>query len=135
MADIFTNETHPEYAAVPKISDERLAKLSPRIKPVVEKDGKLFYIKDVNPRTTAFTWDPTPTVEAEDLVRLTTIPTRHTFGAPAFFKPSIAEVLAQIPLEYLDDVVAFETLSDNLLARDIRNGWHITTTILYQEAK
>jgi hypothetical protein len=57
------------------------------------------------------------------------------------FKPSIAEVLAQIPEEHLEQVLAFEIVDspnnvDDLNAeREALNaGYHIATTRLYKRA-
>jgi hypothetical protein len=104
------------------------------IKPVIIVEGVLHYIKDVDPWETSFVWDPTPTKPAENLGILTIITTFHSFGAPAIFKPGIAEVLAQIPKSLLNEVVAFRTLSD-LTPSNILNTippYHFAHTILYK---
>ncbi len=87
---------------IPKLTDERLAELQAIIKPVVPDGTDLWYIQDVDPRTIAFTWDPKPTVRATGLKPLRTVRTLHTYGYHGFFKPSIAEVLAQVPMDLLD---------------------------------
>lgn len=56
------------------------------------------------------------------------IRTLHTYRAPCSFKPSLAEVLAQIPAAFLDQVVAFETLTRDV---DMDQAVHVTTTKLY----
>ena len=92
-----------------EISDERLEELLQRIKPVVRHhDGELWYIKNVHPRRHSFTWDPKVTTKAGNLEQLARITTYHTFAAPVFFKPSVAEVLAQIPPRYVHATAAFE---------------------------
>ena len=136
--------------AIPEISDEQLADLARRIKPVVrfarrttsrsdelvtDPEGDLFFIKDVDPRTTAFTWDPEPTRRAEEVNpnSYRSIRTRHTYGAPVFFKPSVAEVLAQISEGDLERCVAFETESEGLgPANCDPGGYHVTVTHLYE---
>jgi hypothetical protein len=141
--------------AIPEISDEQLEDLYLRIKPVVRfdtsvNDGKIeplkiyaegmpFYIKDVDPRTVAFTWDPKPVNPAKDIERLDDIVTYHSFGAPVFFKPSIAEVLTQIPRKYLEKTVAFEVRTKdlgnwNVVTKD-GNSYHVVMTRLYQKRK
>ena len=92
-----------------RISDERLAELQRRIRPVVGVDENLHYIQDVDPREIAFTWSPRATKRARGLVKLTTIETIHGYGAPVYFKPSIAEVLAQIPQELIEQTLVFRT--------------------------
>ena len=69
------------------------------------------------------------------------IRTLHTYAYYGFFKPSIAEVLAQIPSHLVDSVIAFETkgpgdaddLNDDRSA--LNAGFHAATTILYGEAQ
>lgn len=130
---------------IPEISDERLAQLHARIKPVVRgarrsngaawHDG-LFYIQDVDLRGESFTWDPTLTESAEGLRELARIETTHTCGYYGFFKPSIAEVLAQIPVEFLDRCVAYECGVGDLDTSNIVDGGsaHRVTTVLYERA-
>jgi len=113
---------------IPKISDEDLNNLMKRMKPVVTKSGEQHYIKKVDPRTVAYTWDPKTTRKAEGLVELTDINTYHSYGYYGFFKPSISEVLAQIPDEYMADCVAFETLKDSA---QIDGEYHGAITRLY----
>jgi hypothetical protein len=137
---------------IPPITDERLAALAARIRPVVHgavpgSGGRprvleeLWYIAPVDPRSVAFTWEPVPTERAERLHHLRTIHTLHTYGAPSFFKPSIAEVLAQIPAD-LDDslIVAFKTegFGDVQAIRAVPHGhaafmagYHIGVTTFY----
>jgi hypothetical protein len=131
---------------LPEISDEKLEKLLKDIKPVVrfskknsseaglvrDDEGDLYFIEDVDPRGIAFTWDPKPTGIAERVNPnpYRTIQTIHSYGAPAFFKPSIAEVLAQIPEEEYAKCVAFETDSNNGFTQD--SEYHTATTKLYE---
>ena len=125
---------------IPEISNRRLKQLYGRIKPVVRfakdngsyeqhYDGNLFYIKDVDLRNVAFTWDPTPAKKVEGLEKLCELTTYHSYGYHGFFKPSVAEVISQIPSEYVDDCVAFETTT----GVEIAGSYHATITILYKK--
>ena len=80
-----------------KISDELLAERLKRWTPLVHnEDGKFYTIASVDPRNIAFTWEPIITGEVSvNVVAEKT--TYHTCGYHGFFKPSISEVLAQIP--------------------------------------
>ena len=119
-----------------KISDEQLEKLVQHIKPVVQHNGKLFYIKDVHPKKVAFTWSPKITEEAKGLEKLARIKTYHTYGYYGFFKPSIAEVLAQIPKRYIDLVKAFEIpVKLNDPEPEVVGDYHLSRTILYLPEK
>lgn len=68
---------------------------------------------------------------------LTEIRTLHTYGSPCFFKPSVAEVLAQIPDDMLEGVVAFETRGPSDVAdmnresEALNAGFHVARTRLY----
>ncbi len=124
-------ERDAEFEKRLEITDGRLAELQQQMKPVIQRNGVLYYIKNVDPRRTAFTWDPRLNKRAASLVKLTAIETIHGFGAPSFFKPSIAEVLAQIPDEFINRVVAFET---NHKGFTEGNGFHTATTTLYGRA-
>jgi len=145
-----------EKSRIPVISNEELDWLYSRIKPVIRygikfrKNGKIdpsevdvdglpFYIKDVDPREWAFTWGPKSTRQADDIERLDDIITYHTYGAPSLFKPSVAEVLAQIPEEYLEKTVAFEVRAENLREwNHVEEGgkyYHVTMTRLYQKKR
>ena len=123
---------------IPKISDERLEELVKRIKPVVKHRGKvLCYIKACDPRTIAFSWSPKFLSPAQGLKLITSIQTLHTFAYYGFFKPTIAEVLAQIPVELIDTVTAFEVVGPQTAAdlnreqKALHAGFHVATTNLY----
>ena len=129
---------------IPEISNERLAELHARIKPVVRgakttkgvvrhDEGDLYYIQDVDLRGESFIWDPTLTELAEGLNEFARIETAHTCGYYGIFKPSIAEVLAQIPVAFLDRCMAYECCVGDV---DIIEGGsaHRVMTVLYERA-
>lgn len=124
---------------IPEVSNEYVFDLAKRIKPVVEFSSKgKHYIKPVDLFRIAYTWEPKPAKRAKGLKPLCDITTYHAFGYQAFFKPSIAEVLAQIPAEHLDKVVAFEIVKGPETADDLNGelealnaGYHVATTRLY----
>lgn len=134
---------------IPQISNERLEELVRKIKPVVRMakvttsrgsrmegdcEGDLYFIEDVDPRKIAFTWSPKPTRMAEEVNPnpYKTIVTIHGYGAPVFFKPSIAEVLAQISEEDTGRCVAFET---NELGFTEDSSCHTAKTRLYERKR
>ena len=87
---------------------ERVEELCRKIQPVISFGKERYYIKKVDPEKIAFTWDPKKTKRARKLKPLKDITTYHTYGYYGMFKPSIAEVLAQIPEELLAATRAFE---------------------------
>lgn len=109
------------------------------IRPVVRREGDLFFIAKVDPFRTAFTWAPKLEDKAEGLVAVATIKTLHRYAYYGFFKPSVGEVLCQIPEELRSTVVAFETegpqtaddLNKDLAALDA--GFQVAETILYSK--
>jgi len=124
-------------AFVPEISDEKLNSLIKKIVPVVRKDNKLYHIEIPNLRNIAYTWDYKTTEEYSNLKEITRIKTNHYCRYHGLFKPSIAEVLAQIPEHLIDKIDAFEIISDVCSGTDDEikifkegNG-HLATTILY----
>ena len=124
---------------IPEVPKKRIEELAERIKPVVQfaRKGK-YYIRPVDLFGIAYTWDPKSADKATGLKLLCDITTYHTYGYYGMFKPSIAEVLAQIPAEYLDKVVAFEIVGSPETADDLNReheavnaGYHVATTRLY----
>jgi hypothetical protein len=96
---------------IPVITDERLEELLKRISPVVrnsDKNNKLYYIEDVDPKTQAFTWSPTFTKKAKKLVEIGYTFSLHS-SYPGLWKPSMQEVLAFIQdIPNIDEVTAVE---------------------------
>lgn len=81
------------------LSDAEVEARLKQVVPVLRKDGEFYEvdITGVDRRHTAFLWDPKPgPAIAKGLYERCYITTFHTFGAPVFWKPSLAEVVAQI---------------------------------------
>lgn len=100
---------------IPKISDEKLKALSDRIKVVSRfKDSQaLYFVKVMNPKKVEYTWMPDPDYEAVGLTLLTEITIYYPYSIEGFYKPSMATVLAQIPPEFEDEVIAYEIVEDD----------------------
>lgn len=97
----------------------------------------LYYIETVDLYDVSYIYDPKPTDRATSLRPLCRITTYHIWEYFAF-RPSIAEVLAQIPSEHLDVVVAFEILNRTEVTDGPDRGdesldpdYHVATTRLY----
>jgi hypothetical protein len=124
---------------IPSVPSEQITLLAERIKPVAEFNSKgKCYIKPVDLFKIAYTWDPKPASKANGLKALCDITTYHAYGYYGCFKPSIAEVLAQIPQEHLEKVVAFEIVGSPQTCDDLNReqealnaGFHVATTRLY----
>lgn len=113
---------------IPEVSSGELGYLVKKIKPLVKKQGKLSFIAPVHPRDTAFNWSPTFTGPAPKLTKVADITTYHEFAAPAFFKPSLAEVLAQIPVGLRKEVDAFAIMG----GVEVVGSYHRATIRLYR---
>ena len=110
------------------ISKEKLDLLVTQIKPVVHKDGFLYYIKDVDPVGCSVIYDPQITTKVENLEKIASIRTHHRQEVPWMIRPSIAEVLAQIPKKYIEQTRAFEILVDTF--NEYNNTFR---TVLYKK--
>lgn len=132
----------PMPLSVPSISDELLNKLMTQIRPVIQRNDTLFYIEHVHPRQDGFNFIHSIAGEANNLEEIVTITTFHRYGASHFFSPSIAEVMAQIPVGYIDQLVAFKTDIETAnisawpeVAREaLQGGFHMAYTTLYKLA-
>ena len=124
---------------VPKMPRRSIRKLAERIKPVVTfKDEGSCYIKPVDLFSESYSWDPEPAGKATGLKPLCDITTYHPYGYYGSFKPSIAQVILQIPKEHRDKVIAFEIVKYPETADDLdpeseifNSGFHVATTRLY----
>jgi len=131
----------PKKVYIPRISDEMLAELSSRIWPVYDfgpRKGGRRYIKPVDLRGIAFTWDPKGRGRARNLIAIADVRTYHSFAYHGFFKPSIAEVLAQMPAEIAAWVTAFQIVAYPQTWDDLNRdraafdaGYHVATTRFY----
>jgi len=144
---------------IPEVSDKKLNELIKRIKPLVRfeladwMDVKpkcdnrgvpvrarsnsrywaLFEIEPVHPRKIAYTWEPKPIGgPRHDIACFDAIRTYHKYGAPSLFKPSIAEVIAQIPEDVVDKTVAFEIIDYyDLDCTHCIDPYHVVLTRLF----
>ena len=103
---------------IPDISKEAVTVLLERVTPLVRNNvGHLCIYSPAepcDPFQTSFTWDRAAAcgdlADVAKLRLLEAVPTYHTCGYHACFKPSIAEVLAQLPVHLQETVTAFEVL-------------------------
>lgn len=90
-------------------------------------------IKDVDPTNVAYTWEPEYLGECRGLEEIARIETNHKCGYYGFFKPSIDEVIRQIPDNLVERVTHFEIPQDCEVACYSYGDGHRATTILYRQ--
>lgn len=112
--------------SVPSIDDDALNLKQERFRPLVKEDENLFEIESVDARATAFTWSPVTTKQVR-FIPLMEVETDHYCGYHAFFKPSIAEVLAQAPEELPDEANAYYIEIDSVACYESGRGHRATT--------
>ena len=133
--------------SIPVITDEELRKRYECIKPIVQIDGEKYFLrnfKDDELRTKSYLWnmreDKREKVNIDEYMALKEhdFECIHKYGYHMFFKPSIAEVLAQIPdhlarvvnlFEIIDEPKTESDFSKNKIVFD--NGYHISKVRLY----
>ena len=126
---------------IPPIDDDTIARMLETVRPLAfDSSGVLCTMDPVDPRNMSFTWAPKglqPLPFA--VVEAQRVRTLHTFGYFGLFKPSIAEVLAQLPAD-LSGVVGFSIkgpadIRDVFKESDALNaGFHVAETTLWRRA-
>lgn len=116
--------------ALPDISDSTLKELVKTVRPMYQfKEQGLSFIKLPDLRGESFIWSPEFLEKAENIEAFRGIETLHSYGSPSLFKPSIAEVLSQIPDEFITETVGFTTEQKGF---SMREKYHTANTILYR---
>ena len=133
--------------SIPEITDEELKTRYKRIKPVVEIEGKKYLLREYTQeelRGKSYLWDmeqdKREEIDIDEYAPLVDYDFEciHKYGYYAFFKPSIAEVLAQIPEDLVGLVDLFEIIEEPKTTEDFSknkivfyNGYHISKVRLY----
>jgi len=134
--------------SIPYISDNELMRRYLKIKPVAEVDGVKYWLRDYSLhelKNSSYLWyvvpdKREPVGEALSNCTYRDIECLHTYGFPGFFKPSISEILAQIPEDVFEhySVDAFEIIERPTCSADFnkhieafKQGFHTSTVRLY----
>lgn len=123
------------------VDREHVLECATRIKPLIEKSGRPYHcVADCDHFDASYPWVAKTTVPA-DLVEVAKIWTLHGYGYYGFFKPSVAEVIVQIPPDLLSKTDFFlvrgpKDVNDlnATKAYVFDNGKHVAQTILYQHS-
>lgn len=111
---------------VPEINDAVLDRLMRRFVPLVLCGNRICAIEIPDPRQTAFTWDPTFLNEV-DFTPVREVKTDHNCAYHGYLKPSIAEVLAQVPDDLPEQCNAFYIDIDSVEVYRSGGGHRVTT--------
>ena len=129
---------------IPKLTNTELEALYEKIRPLVRgKDGNAYPIERVDLRKVSFTWDPKLLKEPiTALHSLGEFRCLHTYGYYGLFKPSIDEVLSQIPANLVDAATYFEIVKQPGNQADLGEeqealnaGFHVSTVRVYSKPK
>jgi hypothetical protein len=134
-------EVYKAWNPIPPTSSRDVVKLAGRIHPATLKEGKLFKITDVGMDIFNQNFMAEPRLE-EDLTQKVRLvgkcTTFHTSSFSLFFKPSIAEVMLQLPEEILalgsQLYFTTQTITDSPKTCTIGEfgRYHIAHTTVYQ---
>lgn len=127
---------------IPQMSNEEIAHWYETIKPIVKHNTYLRELSADELTGTAYTWlnEPSDYADKVDFSKLSVLEDRkmlHGWGYYGFFKPSVGEVIRQIPKEYLEKVVAFEIIDGAIAMNttfnaELNAGFHVSIVRLYQ---
>lgn len=127
---------------IPQMSDEEIARWYKTIKPIVNRTTYLRELSTDELTCIAFNWldKPSDFADEVDFSKLSVLEDRkmlHGYGYYGFFKPSVGEVIRQIPKEYLEKVVAFEIITGAIgmagaFKAELNAGFHVSVVRLYQ---
>ena len=130
---------------ISKLSRDELIHWYSTIKPIVEHDT---YLRELTPDEltySSYTWlsEPSDYGEKVDFSKLSVLEDRkmlHVCSFYGFFKPSVAEVICQIPPSKRPRVVAFEILEaaigmNSIFKPELDAGFHVSIVRLYQAKK
>lgn len=127
---------------IPQMSNAEIAHWYATIKPIVGHDTYLRELSDDELTGTAYTYlnEPSDYADKVDFSKLSVLEDQkmlHSWGYYGFFKPSVGEVIRQIPKEHLKKVVAFEIINgaiamNSTFNAELNAGFHVSIVRLYQ---
>lgn len=136
----------PKKIIIPKLSNEELIALYERIKPIVEFEDEKYLLRKFTLEqiiNTSYIFniedDIRVLVDQDNLESVEEFPCFHTYGYPGFFKPSIGEVLSQLPekskkeSKYFEIIEEPDTVDDLNMYLDVVNqGYHVSKVRTYK---
>ena len=136
--------------SIPKISKEELIRRYNHIKPIVTRGYDKYYVRELTEDELinhSYLWmveskDFGKKVNMDSLLKIVDVKMIHSFSFSGFFKPSVEEILAQIPKKFVEDTVAFEIVyytncqnDMNFFYNETRNDFHVSIVRLYKKSE
>ena len=115
--------------SIPQVSKEEILKRYKTIKPVINQNGRLRYFREFSDDEVfrrSLLWEAENNLagSAKDISNYNRdFYCLHTYAHNCLFKPTIAEVLAQIDPAYISRVRAFEIYDYPKTMGDVFNNW------------
>lgn len=136
----------PEKLVIPKIDDKTLAGFYRLLKPIVTIDEVKYLLKEFSLeqlRNISYIWerneDKRDVVDSNKLEPVEDFLCLHTWGYYGLFKPSIAEILAQVPEKTICEANVFEIIEKPETREDVfrypevvDNGFHLSKVRSYK---
>lgn len=129
---------------IPEMKKEDIVKWYATIRPIVyHNETPVFLRKLTEDELTNVSYtglnemgDYGENVDLSEMSVLADVKMLHRWGYYAYFKPSVGEVIRQIPKELLSKVVAFQIIhvaSMSIFKPEFNAGYHVSVVRLYQE--
>jgi len=132
---------------IPTMSEATIRKWYSTIRPIVHQGSNFTFLRKLSNKElsgVAYTWLDNPKDYAENvdfskLSFLADVKMLHTYGYYGLFKPSVGEVIRQIPADMLEKAVAFEIIYSPVTWADFEQfkaefdaGFHVSIVRLYK---
>lgn len=140
----FRDEKYKKFANWNPIlndSNRNFQELEKHFHPAIVRDNRMFKINmvGVNILNTPFTWEPEVEEGLENKALVGQFVTFHANGSPLFFKPTVHQVLTQLPQEIIELEGDFYFTTE-VIAEDVNkcsvghfNKYHVAVTSVYRD--
>ena len=134
----------PKKLTIPEIDDERLRELYRFLRPIVTIDEIKYLLKEYTLeqlRNQSFIWnrneDKREVVDQNKLETVEDFICLNKWGHYSMFKPTIAEVLSQVPVRTIREADAFEIIGEPETSKDLykeamEQGFHLSKVRSYK---
>lgn len=116
------------HCFLPSITPAQIEALNARFTPLILTDDGYMRIAETHPTKAAFTHSA-PVGRPVQFQPVKSVQTNHRCGYIAFFKPSIAEVLAQVPDDLPPECNAYVIHTEDLVECYSEGDGHRATTV------